>query len=534
MKAITKTITVVLLITISLATYAQRTITGIVYNNGEPAAGILVEANRTSDSYFTGFDGKYEIKVSEKTKFIRFSFLENSRKVDLATITSDEFNYSWDGSELPDANAEPGVILKSLDQLQKDGDSEFLNNYSLYREFLKQDDFNSALPYWRIVFKYYPKSTTQIYMDGLKIMDAKMNQAMMTDNKKAYLDTMMQIYDKRIKYFDSKGELLGRKAAKYLETVLTFDINQNELIEDIKRGYGYAEHSIAESGIKTEPAVLVLYMQSTRRLYSFNEFNQTTVLENYENTISLLDKQLRNEETKAKAEQALPLIEQIIESSGALDCESMLKLYAPKFKENPNDVEQIKKMLRMFRKNNCDNDLVVKLSEKQYQLEPSPEAAFNMARMFFKKNDNKRAFEYYEKAYSEEKNNEIKASYYYEAAGLALQNDMLQKARDLAKEALKNKPDYCEVYLLLGEIYAQASKTYSDDDFERSTVFWVAVDFFQKAANFDNCKTDGLSKVKFYTNYFPSKDEAFFRSLIEGQNHFVSGWINETTKIRVK
>ncbi|MGF7139940.1 hypothetical protein [Roseimarinus sediminis] len=534
MKAMIKTLTVVLLLFMSVSTFAQRKITGVVYNNGEPAAGILVEAHKSNDSYYTSFDGKYEIEVSPKSKYIRFTFLDESKKLDIEENSSDVINFSLDGGEIPEAGDDAGAILKTLEQLQKDRDMDFLNNYSLYREFFKQDDYRSALPHWRLVYRTYPKSTEQIYIDGLKMMESAMDHAMSTSNKQAYLDTMMMIYDKRMKHMNNVGELMGRKAAKYLETVLKLDISEDEFIKDIKTGFGFAEKSIKESGLKTEPAVLVLYMQSSRRLYSFNEFDQAAVLGHYQEVMQILEEQLKNEDQKAKAEQAIPLIESIIESSGALNCDAMVDLYEPKFKENPNDVEQIKKMLRMFTKNDCDNQLMVKMSEKLYQLEPSAEAAFNMARQFLKKEDYTKAFEYYEEAYNSATDNNAKATYYYEAAGLALQQGMLTKARDLAKQAVAVKSDYCEVYMLLGEIYAQASKTYSEEDFEKSTVFWLAVDYFNKAARYDNCKSDATSKANFYTNYFPTKEDIFYYGLTEGNNHRISGWINETTTVRAK
>ncbi|MCF8362784.1 MAG: tetratricopeptide repeat protein [Prolixibacteraceae bacterium] len=536
MKAITKNIGLTLIVVfLAMATNAQKTITGTIYNNGEPAAGILVEAHRSNDSYYTSFDGKYEIEVSEKSKWLRFTFLDDSKKIDLRENTSNVINYSWDGSEIPAAGEEEaGVILKTLDELRNDRDMDFLNNYSLYREFYKQGDYKSALSNWRMVYNTYPKSTTQIYRDGLKMMESFFEDAMNTDTKKAYLDTMMQIYDKRIKYLDSKGELLGRKAADYLEKVLTLDIPDDELIKDIKKGYGFAEQSMEESGVDTEPAVIVLYMQSTRRLYTFNEFSGETVLENYEKAMNLLEKQLADDETKDKANQAIPLCEQILEGSGAMDCDAMLRLYRPKFRENPDDIEFIKKALRAFDKADCENNLIVEMSEQLYELEPSAEAAFNMARTFLKKEKYKKAFEYYENAYNSATNNEDKALYYYEAAGLALQQENLEKARDLAKEATNNKPDYCEAYMLIGEIYAQASKEYSDSDFERSTVFWLATDYFQKAAQYDNCRSDAQSKINFYQNYFPNKEDVFFNSLEIGKNYFIGGWINERTTVRAK
>ncbi len=154
--------------------------------------------------------------------------------------------------------------------------------------------------------------------------------------------------------------------------------------------------------------------------------------------------------------------------------------------------------------------------------------------MFLKKEQYDKAFDYYENAYTTATNNEDKALYYYEAAGLALQQSDLQKARNLAKEAVSSNPDYCEAYMLLGEIYAQASKGYSESDFERSTVFWLATDYFQKAAQYANCKSDAQSKIQFYQNYFPNKEDVFFNSLEIGKSYFIGGWINERTTVRAK
>lgn len=535
MKAITRISSVIILfLMVTSAAIAQRTITGVVYNNGEPAGGILVEAHKSNDSYYTSFDGKYEIKVTEKTKFLRFTFLDESKKLDIEGNTNDVINFSWDGSELPSGSDEVGVILKDFQQLQKDGDGEFLNNYSLYTEFYKQEDYKSALPYWKFIYKTYPKSTANIYVHGLKMYEDMMQQALGVDTKVQYLDTLMQIFDKRMKYMDNVDELLGRKAAKYLETIIKLDLSETDYIEKLKTGYGFAEKSIAQTGNNTEPAVLVLYMQCTKILFSYDEFERSTVFDNYEKTMNIIDAQMKNDDLKDKASAALPLIETLIESSGALDCAGLVEFYTPKYNATPDDVELISKILRMFRREECDNEFSVKLSEKLYILQPTPEAAFNMARSFLKKEDYAKAFDYYKEAYTNETDPALKATYYYEAAGLSLQQGLLKQARDLAKEAVKVKTDYCEAYMLLGEIYAQASKGFSDDDFQRSTVFWVASDYFQKAAQFANCKENAVNKVNFYSNYFPGTEDIFYQGLTAGNSHVVEGWINETTKVRAK
>jgi hypothetical protein len=89
--------------------------------------------------------------------------------------------------------------------------------------------------------------------------------------------------------------------------------------------------------------------------------------------MALLETQQANPETKEKADQAIPLVEQIVESCGVLDCNALVELYQPKFNENPNDVVFLKKVLKTMKRKivpilNCCGQI----SEKLYSLEPSP------------------------------------------------------------------------------------------------------------------------------------------------------------------
>jgi hypothetical protein len=534
MKAIVRTLGIILFVVMATTAFAQRKISGIVYKDGKPAAGVVVEAHKASGSYYTSFDGKYELTISDKSKWIKFAYGDEVKRKDIEGNTDSVINFNWDGGDAPKED-EVGIDQRSLEQLQKDRVSDFLNNYSLYREFFKQEDYKSAMPHWRTVYTVYPKSTAQLYIDGLRMYEALIQKSLDNKTKLAYLDTMMLIYDKRMKYFDNIGELMGRKADKYLEIILQLNLTDAEMVKGVQTGHDFAAKSIKESGEKAMPAVLVLYMQSSRKLFSSNALKKEAVIENYEMIMSILDKQMKNPELKEKAEQAVPLIEKIIEDAGVLDCNSLSELYGAKYNANPNDVDLIKKIVTMLRKKDCtDTELYTKASEQLYKLQPSSDAAFNMARMFLKKKEYDKAMGYYKEAYESETNADTKASYYYEAGALALQREKLSEARDLAREAIKLKSDYCEAFMLIGEVYAQASRNFGNDDFDKSTVFWVAVDYFDKASRFASCKADADSKIKFYSNYYPHKEETFFRGFSEGQRHMVGGWINESTTVRVK
>ena len=532
MKVTKHALSTLLLIFVVSFTFAQRKITGIVYKDGEPAAGIVVEGHKTNDSYYTSFDGKYELSITDKSKYLRFSYGDESKKLDIEGNTEDVINFSWDGTEIPSAE-EAGIVKKTFKELQDERDSEFLSNFSLYSEFFKQRDFASGYPHWKLIYNKYPYSTPKLYIDGVKMYEDKIEKALDSSIKVVYLDSIMQIYDKRIKFLDSKGDLLGRKAAKYLEVILTCDLEEDELIEGIKKGYGFAEASIDEMKDETEPAVLVLYLQSAKKLYSLDELNKGAVLENFEKAMSILEHQAADSELADKANQAIPLVVSIIESAGVLDCESIEDIYGAKIAESPEDIELIKKVLSLLRKEDCTGDLFTQLSEKLYSLEPSAEAAFNMARMFLKAKSYDKAFEYYAEAYNNASDNMAKADYYYEAGTLSLQLLKFKEARDFGKLAVKANPQMCKAYMLIGDAYVQASRDFDGDDFAKSSVFWVAVDYYHKAEAGD-CAEDAKSKAKNYEAYFPNKEEIFYRTLTEGAKYKVEGWINEMTTIRAK
>src|SRR5690554_6274819 len=128
---------------------AQRVITGTVYNNGEPAAGVTVEAHR-GGSMMTSFDRKYEVEANDKTKWIRFTSVSDSKRLDISDKTGDNFDFAFDG-KIPGESGEEeaNVVLKTAEELIKEQNREFMSQYSLFDQFYKQNNYESALPHWK-------------------------------------------------------------------------------------------------------------------------------------------------------------------------------------------------------------------------------------------------------------------------------------------------------------------------------------------------------------------------------------------------
>ena len=168
-----------------------------------------------------------------------------------------------------------------------------------------------------------------------------------------------------------------------------------------------------------------------------------------------------------------------------------------------------------------------------YELDPSAEAAFNMAHEYLRKNDVENAKKYYQQAISQETDPKLLASYYYERGLLLfIKESNYPEAREMARKAISLDSELCDAYMLIGDIYAQASRSFSGTNLEKSAVFWVAVDYYNKARRFDDCAAEAATKALDYKKYFPNKEDAFMEGLQDGQPYKVGGWINETTTIR--
>ncbi len=533
----------IVLLTATVA-MAQKVIQGIVYMDGEPAAGINYEAHRGTKG-MTSFDGKYKVEVDAKSKYIKFTFIDESKKLDIDENTPENLDFAFKGP-LPSANAEVAsgdVVLKTMEELVQDQDRDFLNELSLYTEFYKQGDYLSAIPHWKNIYNKYPKSTPNVYIHGAKIYEYYIETAKTDAEKDKYLDDYMKMYDKKIKYFGLHGYVFGRKATYWLKYKLVDSLRVTPLegperTEVMKVGYEWLKQSMDEQGVDTELPVLLQLMQTTRSLFKLGELPKETVVQNYEKINDILNEIIADnpdEAVKSSAKDVIqPYIENLFGTSGAADCEALVNIFAPQFEQRNDDIDYIKSMLRRLRRAKCDDsELVERATIRLYELDPSAEAAFNMARSYLKKDDMDKAREYYQQAISQETDNVLLASYYYER-GLLRYARMKNYvgAREDARMALSLDPNLCDANLLIGDIYAAAASSFEGSSMEKAAVFWLVVDYYNKARRGDDCSVDAAKKATDYKKYFPNKEEAFMENLKEGQNYKVGGWINETTTVR--
>lgn len=444
-----------------------------------------------------------------------------------------------------------GVILLSIPTFAQDDETKYGENpddcrrdLSEYIEFVKQKNYIDALPAWRRVYNACPSSSKSIFLNGPKIFGKLIKIEKDEAKRLAYIDTLMQIYDKRIELFGQKGSVLGRKG--------------NDLYKYNKKGayelaYGYMKESVELTKGKSQAAVLQSYMSSSAVMYKNKKIDAGQVVQDFsiisDNLAILIVKQTekvgpvepaeegaeprklnKDEKKLAQYKKVEENVGKLFISTGAGSCEVLIAHFTPKFEANPTDVDLLKTITKYLDKGDCTkSQLFFDASAKLYEAEPSAQAAHNLAKMAYNKKEMSKAAGFYLKAIDLEEDVEKKAQYYYELAAASASN--ASQARSYALKAISLKSGWGKPYLLIGKIYA--SSGCGDDKFSKASVFWLAIDKFKKAKAVDaSIAAEANKLIATYKVYCPSKEDAFAYNITEGAQVKIECWINESTKAR--
>ena len=397
-------------------------------------------------------------------------------------------------------------------------------NLSLYQQDYQHKNYEAAIVNWRKVWADCPQSSVNLAAYGINMYRYFIARELDQNKKNALVDTLMEVYEKgMIIRPQSKGNFLALMTEDMLNYANTPE-NQPKLLKVME------ETMIVEKE-KTLAKVYANYMKIILELNADGNLSDEELIDNYNKVNDYISSAIKitNNEELAKARD---VIDDSFAASSAASCENLLKIYGEKYEANKNDDEFLRKLTRMLNRKECtDSELFEKASEQQYALKPSADAAYNMAKLFFKRDNFDKAVEYFGHAISSETDPIDKANYNYQLGGIMLTKyKKYTDAKKYALEASRLRPDWGAPYILLANIYANGPKC-GDDDFEQRYVYWVVVDKLQKAKAVDpDVTTTVNSLISQYSQHFPKKEEAFFRGINEGDTVNVGCWINESTK----
>lgn len=395
---------------------------------------------------------------------------------------------------------------------------------ALYGDAMKQGQFRAAAGPFNWMLKNAPDWHVKLYIDGAEIYDNLAEKEKDPGKKQQLVDSMLMMYDLRIKNCGDEVNVLNRKAFYAYKYNVT---NKDKSVELLKLFDRVAEIS----GDKMSDGNLVAYMTTVQANFVLQKnLSDEQILDRYDKIMTIANQKIKQAEaagkTKdvAKLKEYVSVIDDLLIGMVKVDCDFVKNNLEPKFKKTPNDITLAKKIFGFMLQGKCTDDpLWLEAGEVIHKEEKDFGLAKNLALKY-------------------------------------LSNENYDKAEGLLKEAVtlaKDQSDKADMYIYLGNLQAKKNNKNAARDYYRQATDAGNKEGFEKIGDlyygsFNDCKKnanmaeDRLVYIAAYNMYaragasqkmaqaksqFPSKEEIFLFNWKVGDTMRVSCWIGETVTI---
>lgn len=357
-------------------------------------------------------------------------------------------------------------------------------HYSLYYENFKNDNFQDALPDLHWVLDNcpgFPRDKDTNFERAIEAYEALAEQATDSAQKRAYLDSVLVMYDRAVPTLQGVGAEVdefiwtrdkGRFIQKHLENL---DDMKGEVVKSYRKIY------------ELDPARVDAYYIDfvLADYYSNDNIGDTIILINEVN-----ESRGEEEEIKALVEKYLPLIPD----------DKRIEFLEEKFAKDATDLETAKQLFALYRRNDM-TDKMNEMAPKLLEMEPNPAIVRLLQKLALEQGDMDRAVALFNQLETME-GAEVLAEDYMNM-GIATQElGDYGGANTYYRKALEVNPEYNQARLAIANLYATAVSKCGVSDREGKDVFWLVADAYSRAGD-----SSGAAR---YRAAFPSAEDVFY------------------------
>lgn len=402
-----------------------------------------------------------------------------------------------------------------------------LQALSVFKEFVKQKNYDAAYDQWYYVFTNAPGAKEYTHIDGAKILNHKIKNEKDNTKKATYIDLLMKVYDQRIQCFGNEGKVLGRKGVDMIK----YKGSETEAI------YNTFKKSVDLQKNKTQYFVLKYYFKFAIKHYQAEKLTKQQLLATYQEVNDIIEANASGKNAAKYKSTQENVAEEFINAKIVEDCKQAKELFEASYQAKPDDEKVLLQIFDVLRSVECiDDPLFIEVTQKLNEKNPEAKKAFFLGKAYAAQQKYAESKQFIQQAIELEEEKDKKADYTYYLAQIYRTTGELSSSRKYALEAASLKPNWGQPYLLIGDLYASSgSACGSGTDFKSHTVSWVAIDAWQQAKSVDpSVAAEANKNIARYAQYMPTQEEIFFQNLKVGGTYTVGCWINRSTKIRAR
>lgn len=391
-------------------------------------------------------------------------------------------------------------------------------NVALWGDAIKQGNYRSATAAIQWMLTAAPKWNTKLYIDAADIYDKIAEKEADPAKKKVLVDSLLTIYDLRIKNCGDEVNVLNRKAyASY-----KYNIKNKEKLADLLALY---DRVYEISGDKVSTGNLVAYMTTVKaNQLAFKNITDDQIFSRYDKIMSVIDSKLKGAPKDAdQIKASKDAVDGLLIGMVKVDCDFVKNKLAPKFKENPTDITLAKKIFKFMLEGKCTEDpLWAEAGEAIFKVEKDFGLGKTLAGKYLNAGNYDKAEEFLKEILPLAKTPEEKADAQLYLGSIEIKKGNFPGAREMLRQAGS------QGYEKIGDLYFNSFDNCAKKQnvAEDRLVYIAAYEMYQKAGS-----NSGMAKAK---AQFPSREEIFLLNWQAGSVQKVGCWIGESVTLKTR
>ena len=395
----------------------------------------------------------------------------------------------------------------------------------LYSDAVKMQDWQTAIPPLQWLINKAPDLNKSLYVNGSKIYDNLAKVEKDEAKKAVYVDSLMLMYDLRMKYFGDSVNVMNRKIFKAYRYYIK-DYSKSEwLLEIFDKTYEISGDKVMDQNLLAYMNVIKVNKLAKKNLTDEQILGRYDVISNVvESKVNALK---AGGKSTAKVDQQKEYVDKILTEIVDFDCDLIEQNMGPRFKANPEDINLVKRMFSFMLTGKCtDSDLFLDVAKQLERLEPN----YGLAKVIGDKcliaGNYGCATEYFNEALKYTDDGAEKAEIYIRLGKMESKRNNRPAARANYRKALAADAGNKEPYVLIGDLYYHSFEECKkmEDMVQDRLVFIAAYEMYQRGGD--------AAKMRSAKSQFPSTEEIFTNNFEKGQVMTVECWIKEAVKLQ--
>lgn len=408
---------------------------------------------------------------------------------------------------------------------------------AVFGDAVKQGHYRAATASLQWMLTNAPNWNTKLYVDAATAYDGLAGQEKDAAKKKVLVDSLMLIYDLRLKNCGDEVNVLNRKAAANVKYNINNKEKAAELLTMYDRVYEISGNNVNDNNLEAYISVIYVNFLTQKNLPEAQKtLTEEQILARYDKLVGVIEAKILKAQSENKIADAdrykaiKANVDDKLSKMVTINCAFVKKNYEPRFKQNPTDTVLADKIFKYMFKDKCTDDpLWIEAAELKHKIRPEFGLAKLLGARYLQSKNFDKALPLLNEALSLAKTSSDKAEINILLGDNENQKGNKQAARDFYRKAIAADPANKDGFEKIGDLYyfsfAECSRKQSLA--EDRLVYIAAYDMYAKAGN--------QEKMKSARGQFPSVTELFELNWKEGESKRIDKcWVGETVTLRTR